>query len=190
MLCMIAAVAVNAQGIGLKAGINLANVSSEGESADMKMGFHFGVVSELALSDALYFAPGLIYSQKGYQYKLDLGIISFDEKYTYTYLEVPLDFIYKMDLGGDSKFTIAAGPYLAYGLNVSYKDEDGNESESFKDMGMKSLDFGLNLGVGVEFSALKISAQYGLGLANTSDMDDYKETNNVIGISVGYFFGR
>lgn len=94
------------------------------------MGFHFGVVSEFELSEALYFAPGLIFSQKGFQ-----SDIFFDEevKATYSYLEVPLDFIYKMDMGGDSKFTISAGPYLAYGLNVTYKAGDEKESFSFSD---------------------------------------------------------
>jgi len=54
---------------------------------------------------------------------------------------------------------------------------------------MNSLDYGVNFGVGYTMDfGLFIDARYNLGLANIVDSDDITNKNNVINISVGYYF--
>jgi hypothetical protein len=205
VLSLVTAVAVNAQGIGIKAGINLANMvfdSEWEESFDMRLGFHGGIVFEVGLTDAIFFGSGIIFSQKGTKFSYtdeDFDDESYSGFTLINYLEVPINLLYKADLGG-AKLVFEAGPYLGYAINgkeqIDYEDngtsfsfsediEFGNEEEQ-----VKRIDYGLNIGVGLEFSSFKVGAQYGLGLANLSNYEDSTMKNQVIGVSLGYFVGR
>jgi hypothetical protein len=208
VMIMAAAIAVNAQGLGIKAGINLANMSidpKEEESPQIILGFHAGVVYEIELAEGFYFSPGLLFSQKGAQYSFQdyddefEGEVSIDLKTSINYLEVPLNLVYKIDMGG-ANLVFEAGPYLGYALdgkidmdfeamgisfNMSEDIEFGSEDDQ-----MRRIDYGINAGIGLEFQNFKVGAQYGLGLGNLSNDDDATIKHRVIGVSVGYFFRR
>jgi hypothetical protein len=205
VLSLVTAVAVNAQGIGIKAGINLANMvfdSEWEESFDMRLGFHGGIVFEVGLTDAIFFGSGIIFSQKGTKFSYtdeDFDDESYSGFTLINYLEVPINLLYKADLGG-AKLVFEAGPYLGYAINgkeqIDYEDngtsfsfsediEFGNEEDQ-----VKRIDYGINVGVGLEFSSFKVGAQYGLGLANLTNYEDSTMKNQVIGVSFGYFLGR
>jgi hypothetical protein len=97
-----------------------------------------------------------------------------------------------------------AGPYFAYGIAGKYEfkaeatgipteEETGDiKFGSNSDSDIKPLDFGLNIGAGVELNNFLLRAQYGLGLADLDPQgaDEFKVYNRVIGISFGYMFGR
>jgi hypothetical protein len=205
VLSLVTALAVNAQGIGIKAGINLANMvfdSEWEESFDLRLGFHGGIVFEVGLTDAIFFGSGIIFSQKGTKFSYtdeDFDDESYSGFTLINYLEVPINLLYKADLGG-AKLVFEAGPYLGYAINgkeqIDYEDngtsisfsediEFGNEEDQ-----VKRIDYGINVGVGLEFSSFKVGAQYGLGLANLTNYEDSTMKNQVIGVSVGYFLGR
>lgn len=121
---------------------------------------------------------------------------------TLSYLEVPLNVGYRLE-AGSAKVNFGLGPYLGFGIAGKTKattsitgfpttetEEDikwGNDEDS----DVKPLDFGLNIGAGIEFSNIHIGLQYGLGLANIQPKGDSDNTakNSTIGISLGYFFG-
>jgi len=178
---------------GPKVGINLSTMtlSSSGISLDPTtlIGFHAGVVSEIPLIAGLSLQPGILYSSKGSKY----SFMSEEGTISPGYVEVPVNVAY--GIGSDAlKFSIFAGPYVAYGLTGKYKS--GGESEDIvfgtgEDDDMNPLDYGVNFGVGVNLKALVISAQYGLGLANLSPdtSGDTEIKNTVIGISLAYLFG-
>ncbi len=69
---------------------------------------------------------------------------------------------------------------------LSAKSEFDGDSTDIKD-DTKTIDFGL--GYKLE-NGLKFGARYNLGLANIAEDagDDFKITNNVIQVSVGFFF--
>jgi hypothetical protein len=97
---------------------------------------------------------------------------------------------------GSTKFLIFAGPYLGYALSGKDKAEAMGQSEtatlkigSADTDDVKAMDFGLNIGVGVNVSNFLVTAQYGLGLSNLSNSSGETVKNKVIGISVGYLFG-
>ena len=182
---------------GVKAGLNFANLSesdnddSYNEGKTSKIGFHFGGTAEFPASEALSVQTGLLYSTKGY--KINDG--DFSTALNLNYLEIPINAIYKIEVGG-SKLCLNAGPYLGYAFSGSlaygdesydYKIGSGDEDD------IKALDYGINIGAGVELNdKITIGLQYGLGLANISSYTEYgyKSNNRVIGISVGYMFGQ
>jgi hypothetical protein len=179
--------------IGPKAGLNLATakLSMMGISIDEKIliGFHVGILSEIPLSGNLCLQPAILYSAKGSKY----SFMSEEFKASPSFIEIPVNVVYKIDLGV-AKLLLNAGPYAAYGIGGKY-DFDGDPVDivfgTSEDDDMKPLDFGLNIGAGVEISHIIISANYGLGLANLSPVtsNDEEIKNKVIGFSLAYLFG-
>ena len=186
---------------GVKAGLNLSNMTQKDDTHTysnnykMKTGFHFGVTAEFPISESFSFEPGMLYSSKGYteketDYKVTAGV---------NYLEIPMNAIYKINLGG-TMMLISAGPYLGFALSGKYKGtERGHDFDESINIGnnedtddIKALDYGLNIGVGAEIKQITIGLQYGLGLANISSYtgEGSRASNKVIGISVGYKFGK
>jgi hypothetical protein len=167
----------NAQ-LGIRAGLNMANVSYSGEDeieTSNLIGFHFGVVNTFNVAEKIDFRPGLLYSGKGYSIDFDFGGVSESLDFKLTYLEVPLDFVY--NASGVDGLKINAGPYLGLLLAAKADGEDVKDD-------VESLDFGLNLGLGYRFGNISIGAQYGLGLANLQKESNGDETVKNTNISI------
>ena len=176
---------------GAKAGLNLANVNEKSDAGSsttkMLIGFHIGGTAEFAMSEKIGLEAGLLFSTKGA--KQDFSGLS--STLSINYLEIPINCIYKVDLSS-LKVLISAGPYLAYALSGKADAETINFGSDAEKDDMKPLDFGLNIGAGVEIKGVSIMMQYGLGLANLALRTDggYSIKNYVIGISAGYKFGN
>ena len=182
---------------GVKAGLNLANINeksslgSENDGKTSKIGFHFGGTAEFPASEAVSVQTGLLFSSKGYKVSYEGASGSTNVNY----LEIPINTIYKIEIGS-SKLCLSAGPYLGYAVsaNAKYGDLEGDlKIGSGKEDDIKALDYGLNIGAGVELNdKITIGLQYGIGLANISPYTEYgfSAKNNVFGISVGYMFGQ
>jgi len=178
---------------GPKVGVNLSTMkmSYSGVSIDPKtlIGFHAGVISEIPLIGNLALQPGILYSVKGTK----INFLGVEGSISPGVIEVPVNIAYS--LGSDAiKFTLFAGPYVAYGINGQTKSGGVSEDIVFgteEDDDMNPLDYGVNFGAGVNISGLFVSAQYGLGLANLSPgtTEDGEIKNTVIGISLAYLFG-
>lgn len=147
--------------LGIRAGVNMANVSGDIEGNETNLGFHFGIDYEKAIGESLTFRPGLLYSGKGT--KDDASDIATN----LSYLEVPLDLVFP--LGGG--LAVNAGPYLGFLMSAKAGDFDVKDST-------KSLDFGLNFGVGYDVDPFTVGLGYGLGLANIADQDDDTSIKN------------
>jgi hypothetical protein len=186
---------------GIRGGINFFNINGHNEAGQkldnkLKTGFDLGVNIEAPLAQDFYIQPGLLFASKGGKSTIDNG-----EKATYrlSYLEVPVNFIYKPEVG-TGKLLLGAGPYLGFGLGGKVKSSSGAEADiKFKStagndpsVGLyyKPVDFGANLLVGYEFTrhvSVQLNAQ--LGLTNNSPYKDgssYKNTG--FGLSLGYRF--
>ncbi|HEY3389476.1 MAG TPA: porin family protein [Prolixibacteraceae bacterium] len=180
----------NAQRIGIKAGVNFANMnfSSSGVSMSPKSitAFHAGLVADFKCVNNLYFNTGLLYSLKGT--KMDLGGINGTDKIHY--LEIPLNMAYKFSITETSDFFIQAGPYLAYGLSGKDKS-DGITTDLFSEKLVKRFDWGLGFGGGVELGSIVASLNYQLGLADLNDDSTTNATikSKVFQISLAYMFG-
>jgi hypothetical protein len=153
------------------------------------VGVHFGGSVEIPVNRNFALHTGLILSAKGTNYKID----TLEYSISPVYIEVPI--IAFCSFGSDEvKITIFAGPYFACGIG-GYKILPGGGLKdlsfgSGKNDDLKTLDYGLNFGAGLNIKGLLISAQYGLGLANVSPLTTtFSEMNNkVIGISISSLF--
>lgn len=182
---------------GPKVGVNLSTMTlkSSGISFDpsMQVGFHVGVISEISVTDNLVLQPGIFYSTKGSKFKVSYSQLSYEASIAPSYVDIPVNVLYYFG-SGKTKISLFAGPYLAYGISGKSENDGETSDISFGNTDnndMKPLDFGLNIGVGVNLNGLVISAQYGLGLANLvpSSTSDGEMKNRVIGISLAYLLG-
>ncbi|MBU8891142.1 MAG: PorT family protein [Bacteroidales bacterium] len=189
--------------IGAKAGLNVANASTSGTiDTKSKLGIHLGGVAEYEIMDALYAQGGILLSQKGYKYELDLS----GPGYTYTeeskislfYIDIPLTAVYKFELG-DMSIYGTGGFNIGMGLSGKYKyeeNDDGNitSGETDLDWGsgntddIKRMDLGFIVGAGVEINeAIQVGLSYNIGLNNLLPVSGVEAKNRVFAITISYF---
>ncbi|MFL9843857.1 porin family protein [Flavobacterium rhizosphaerae] len=163
--------AVKAQGIsfGIKAGANFSKLSGDFDS-DNRTSFHAGAALELNFVPSFSLqAEGLFSSQGG---KYDNAFDAADD-FNLDYISVPVMAKYYVL---PETLSIMAGPQFSFLVN---------EADSAWDT--KSFDMAAVGGVELKIiGGLFAQARYVAGLSNISDEGDVK--NNVIQLSVGYYF--
>ncbi len=190
-------------------GVNFQNLNGEDNNGDklendLIMGYHAGVNVQLPIAPMFYFQPGLQYTVKG----MESTYVSIPS-YNISYVEMPLNFVYKGQLGNGFVF-VGFGPYVAYGIGGKAKYELGpvtSESDiEFKNevvLGdpllptnyIKPLDAGGNVLFGYEMAGglfLQLNAQLGMlnirpdSYLSPNDKSTLKNTG--YGVSLGYRF--
>ncbi|QEH40222.1 porin family protein [Chitinophaga sp. XS-30] len=172
-------------------------VSGDKETSKLMTGLRAGITVDLPLADEFYIQPSLLYVGKGGMMESE----NFDLKLKtrINYLELPINFMYKPEVGNGNIF-IGFGPYIAYGLGGKSElaDDNGNKLSSDIEWGndnmsqMKRLDAGANFQFGYEFPmGFNIGLHTDLGLVNArgNGDDDNSFRNTSFGVSVGYKFG-
>ncbi len=183
---------------GVKAGLNLANISFSnlGEiepSTSMLPTFMVGGQVEFDFTENLGVGVGLQLNGKGTKIETEFLGEKFSTKTSPMYLQVPVMLQYR-----NSGFFAGVGPYVGFGLFGKSKT-DGADSEDISfgnsvDDDFAPLDFGAGVELGYEFGSVRATASYNLGLANALPKDavegtDVKAKHGVIGIAVAYLFG-
>lgn len=184
--------------LGAKGGLNLSNMivknDDETLSDDFKMlaGFHVYPFIEYSFSDLLAIDAGLNFQSRGYSIIEDY----FKLRFTSLYLDIPVNVKFNFDLG-NVKLFCNVGPYVAFGIGGKIYTETtiGTYTTTARrdiDWGddLKSTDFGLNIGVGLDINNFIVGLNYGWGIANLStiSVDNTRTNNYVLGISIGYKF--
>ncbi len=174
-------------------GVNLSTMTlkSKGISFDPEaaVGIRFGGFVDIPLQGNFTLQPGLMFSAKGSNFKIDSAEFSISP----IYIEVPVIAVYTF--GSDAvKISVFAGSYFACGI-AGYKIDSGGELKDIRfgsgeNYDLKPFDIGLNFGAGVNIKGFLISAQYGIGLLNLSPVAtiDSETKNKVIGISISSLF--
>lgn len=195
---------------GVKGGLNLANLGGDfgiydgyygGSDAEMKVGFHIGGVAEIKFSEKFAVQPELLFSNQGYKSKYSFAGASADYNVNLNYVNLPI-MVKFFPIQG---LSIEAGPQV--GFLISAKDElndfeisiDPNDPENVDTSDKyKTLDFGMNIGVGYELpSGLFFAARYNIGVSKVDDTDDgfygilgssLSRKNRVFQLSAGFMF--
>jgi len=179
---------------GVRAGVNFQNLTGkdpDGDKYSNKLipGFNVGGNVEIPVATDFYLQPGLLFTTKGAKSKSALNW-----KETISYIEIPVNFLYKPVLG-DGKLLLGFGPYAAFGVGGKYKVGSTSTSIKFGSNPdeIKRFDAGANLLAGYEFSnKLSFQLNAGLGLVNLANREqgDSKSSlkNTGFGISAGYRF--
>jgi hypothetical protein len=175
-------------------GVNLQNLNGKDMNGDklendLTLGFHAGINAQIPVAPEFYFQPGLLFTTKGAKISTD--------NYTLSYVELPLNFVYKA-LVGKGYFMLGFGPYIAYGIggkNIEFKKVvESGDSNSVKYF--KPFDAGANLFFGYELPSgifAQLNTQLGLLDIHPEDnrvsVDDKSSVRNTgYGISIGYRF--
>lgn len=212
MALVVLTLGVQAQNLnyGVRFGMNASKLKGNKESDidnDFKgrIGFHVGAAVDYEFMTSMFVESGLYITTKGAKYDKD----GEEYKYNVTYLQLPILYSYKYDLGiSDLKLHGKIGPYFALGLAAKQKYEDSydpdynytakgfgksdNNSNDAK-TGLKRGDVGFLLGMGVSKGHYYLGLNYELGFVNIdaySSESDYKgkvHTRN-FSISLGYNF--
>lgn len=179
--------------IGIRAGVNLADINADGYDGSAKLGFNLGFFYQIEAGDMVMIQPELNFMQQGSKSSSEFMGTKIETQLTINYFQVPL--MVKAVFGDRSatSFFVEAGPYLGYGLSASSKiclgDECESETIDWENDGLKRLDFGIQAGAGVNINAnLFINARYVLGLANINEDSNETIKNTGINIALGYRF--
>lgn len=148
---------------GIKAGLNLADLKFSGlgeTSTKMLPTYMVGGVVEFDFAENLGLGVGLQLHGKGAKDGTDGS----DASISLGYLQVPVMLQYR-----NSGFFAGVGPYAAFGIFGKAKEGGDSEDISFgsgAEDDLSALDFGAGIELGYEFSNLRATASYSLGLAN------------------------
>lgn len=172
---------------GARLGGNYATIAGdETDNLDGKIGFFFGGVAELGVSDKFAVQPEVLFSQQGAKYSDSDG---FDGKFNLNYINVPVMAKYKVS----DAFSIEAGPQLGFLLSAKDKYDSPISGEDDIKEFISNTDFGGNIGVGYELdSGLNFNARFNYGFSNINDFDteglDIKNNNCVFLFGIGWMF--
>lgn len=203
MLLVVPAQAQMKTELGLKGAVNMANLSGDVTDNKMMLAFGGGVFARIMPSPQFCIQPEVLYMMKGCKFD-DVGTTT-DMKTTLSYIEVPVLVKYMIPTEGNISPSIFAGPAVGFLMSAKAKATvDGTEEDmDIKDY-LKSIDFGVAFGAGVDFAVgekgkITFDARYTLGLTNGNDVsaadaaaagmdvdDSFK--NGVISVMVGYAF--
>jgi len=184
---------------GVKGGLNIASTTN---STGVVNSFSAGAFADIKLTRALYFQPGVFYSGKGLK---QLPTPSYSTT-RIRYINVPLNFVYKL-AAGPGNFFIGAGPFVAVAVSATEKGYgssnydspamshyevkvpigNDNRLEDASYNNLKRMEYGATALAGYHLkNGLLLSVNYDLGLTSIRYSSSYK--TRVLGISVGYTF--
>ena len=196
---------------GVKAGINMSTLKTDIDGEKYLFGYHVGGLADIKITEKFSIQPELFYSLEGAKIKDSFSFedegttfdIDYKEDAKLAYLQLPIMLKYELA----KNLSLEAGPQIGYLLSaksdydvtMTFDDETFSDSgtESIKDQ-VKSFAYGLNLGLGYEFSnKMFVQGRYHLGLSdiNKSDSSNDDESidrgsikNSGFKLSLGYKF--
>jgi len=188
---------------GLKAGLNSANLSGAdvgtletafGSSWGSKLGFCGGGFIVFSLSKAMAIQAELLYTQKGAKMSgtIDLGAgpEPFKLYWNADYIEIPVLFTYSFETAGKVKPALFVGPALGIKASGKLRVEAQGASAEEDIPDLRSTDFGLVFGGGVDIGKIRVDLRYTLGftklLESGGETADIK--NGAFTLMVGYTF--
>jgi Outer membrane protein beta-barrel domain len=157
---------------GVKGGLNVSNLYIDDiNDENARYGFNIGVYGQVLSSDVFAIQPELLFSTKGSKATYD-GLIDQTVKYNLNYLDLPVLAVFKLGKSAE----IHVGPYASYLLNanISYSGDVANGVDEVNKDNLKSFDYGLIGGFGINFGALQVGARYNYGLVKIADSDAAK----------------
>ncbi len=187
LVIIFAAPSYSQVGIGIKGGVNFANVSGAdaAPNSKTKTGFVAGGYLTISLPMLFTIQPEVLYSQKGFT--ADETIFGTSVKVTgsLNYLEIPVLVKYSFPVPV-VKPSLYAGPAMGILLSAKAKGEASGQSQEtdIKDQ-TTSTDWGLVLGASANIAIITVDVRYTLGLTTLDKTGSSKDYNRVFAIMVG-----
>ena len=191
---------------GFKIGASMAKLHGDdvedltdlfGEDQKSRIGFCAGGFITFNITDMFAIQPEVLYTMKGTKYEEEILGETLKVWIKLDYLEIPVLVKIIVPTPGGVKPFLFAGPVLALKLSGKIKAEYAGESEEddIEDEDMKSTDFGLVIGAGVDFGLgvpgtgkMTLDVRYSLGLSTISAFEGDDVKNGVFSLMVGFSF--
>lgn len=195
LLALLAFTNVNAQKLGVRAGVNLSNPKVELSGLDAKSytGFNVGITSDFNLPlNGWKINAALLFSNQGFALKQDYGNNSgVTYNFTTNTIEIPVNVRKEFNLLMFKSLFVQAGLYSSYALTGRVKDGDTSHSLDFNSNSDR-FDGGLSIGAGSYITKnIQILINYDYGFSES----EVKFGDQVIGsrnrrwaFSAGYMF--
>lgn len=184
--------------VGLKAGLNFANISNASSiNSSSRSGFHIGAFLSPSSKSIIGSRTELIFSRQGYNYKSGSNTGNVD----LNYLMLPQ----YMSINITKYFSLQFGGQMAYLLNAKVDSSNSQGSGSYGNIMNYYNRFDFGYGGGIEIhpiSGLLIGARVNISLGKLYDPSSYSSgnppsfipkvdvKNNVFQIFAGWRFGK
>ncbi|HVH54780.1 MAG TPA: porin family protein [Vicinamibacterales bacterium] len=170
---------------GVKAGVNFANVSFDGDDvpSSSRVGVLAGAFATVPLTGWLSVQPEAIYTVKG----ASIDIFDIESDYIVDYVEVPV--LARVPVR--SNVYVAAGPSIAFRIRARSRTSfDGSTEEVDIADDVESLDVGIVGAAGFQMGRWAFDGRYTHGLSDTDadTSDNVKIRNRVFSVSAGFRF--
>lgn len=168
------------EAVGIKGGINFANVSNFGNNTRVAGNVGFFVHAQINKNWCVQ--PEILYSAEGARFMSTNG----ERTLALNYVQVPVMFQYFPV----KQLYLELGPQVGLLTNADVKNTNNGNKYSVSD-GYKKGDVDLNVGIGVKATPnVGIFARYSFGLANISTDNNYTYHNNVGQVGAFIRFAR
>lgn len=193
LLCLFCSQFTVAQGIDVRAGLNLSTYLNA-EGSRIRPGANLGVLGDIKLSRYFHLQPGLLLNGRGANAKVYSGIKGSITGY---WLDIPLYASFRIPCAANTVFKINAGPYYGVGLfgkttvkmqgvSVSVNTFGKPDNDYIRGEIATRQDLGVALELGVEHRQYLASLGYMQGCTDNLGAEGTK--NCLLSLSVGYKF--
>ena len=166
------AVAVSAQGfrLGLKAGINMNQISGQSFNQSYNLAYHAGAFAEIDFTKKLGIQPELLFNQStGKTVSGGLSAVTFpSDNITLNYLSIPV--LLRYSIG--SLVTLNLGPQYSILMN-KHQTLLANGQNAFK-----NGDFAMVGGLQLNLKVLRVYGRYVIGMNNINDVANSENWKN------------
>ncbi len=162
-----------------KAGLGFAKCKSD-EPTKNALVWKAGVGLEKPLSANWSIMPSLEFAMKGSKY----SYYGEEDELSLSYIQIPVLAAYRFHVNNSLNMVLKAGPYVAYAIKGDYEGYDIFEDDA--DTGGKRLDFGLDLGVDLEYQRYVVGFEYEYGF--TSIEKEWETKTSAMYLTIGYKF--
>jgi hypothetical protein len=177
-------------------GVNFAKFrgSDVGSGVTTRTGFHLGGLVTAAATPSLAFQTGLVYSQEGTSADAGGGLTG---AVKIDYLQVPLYLKVHTTLQGTTPLSphLYIGPAIGYKVRCKVEASNGGTTASADcddptvGLSIKTTEFGIHFGAGVDFGRFTVGGRYQLGLSSLDDSGGNADVkNSVVAVTAGYQF--
>jgi hypothetical protein len=179
---------------GPRLGLNLSNFVGDVDNNNLLAGVSAGAF--VMYSDINHFgiSADVLYSQRGFMYKISEPQGPFKYRQRVNYLEIPILFRYFLNLSGNFRPNLFFGPNVGLKLGANRTNPDTDNSQIFR-----PADLGATVGISLNFRVkqaqrLHIDGRYTFGLTDITDpakapTPDGNVRNSTISVLLGYGFG-
>jgi Outer membrane protein beta-barrel domain len=156
--------------IGVKGGLSKLYINNSVDRSAL-VGFHAGVYFQAAATKRFALQPELLFSTKGYKAQYtEFG--NREIEYNLNYLDLPIVAVIKLGDAGE----IHLGGYASYLLSASilYDPNITSDITRISKDDLKTYDYGVSGGLGINFGKFQIGARYNFGLVRLAESDAAK----------------